>query len=188
MAKLCGDGRGRGGSLAWGSTWGSGVSRAALTERTGPGCGQATFLGGEGGVGCLCSSRCPPIPQHFQPHRLRPCTGINPCSSPPPGAPLPVRPVPGAHAVPDREPPCAADPGAAGPRSGVRPPSRTRDARVLPKCGSLSPENPQISPLSLHLLRLLSYCWKAASKIEGKKSISLPLPVPWIDPEPISSV
>lgn len=83
MAKLCGDGRGRGGSLAWGSTWGSGVSRAALTERTGPGCGQATFFGGEGGVGCLCSSRCPPIPQHFQPHRLRPCTGINPCSSPP---------------------------------------------------------------------------------------------------------
>lgn len=84
MAKLCGDGRGRGGSLAWGSTWGSGVSRAALTERTGPGCGQATFFGGEGGVGCLCSSRCPPIPQHFQPHRLRLCTGINPCSSPPP--------------------------------------------------------------------------------------------------------
>lgn len=156
------------------------------TDRTGVRAGN--IFGGRGGSGVsLLLSLSPhpatlPAPQAETLHRDKSV------QLPPPGAPLPVRPVPGAHAVPDREPPCAADPGAAGPRSGVRPPSRTRDARVLPKCGSLSPENPQISPLSLHLLRLLSYCWKAASKIEGKKSISLPLPVPWIDPEPISSV
>lgn len=131
--------------------------------------GTHRFRVRSGGIcGSLGSACCAPPRSRFCPRHAeqRPRSGVNP-------APLLIRAwatLPGAPSR-ARSFPCPG-PELPVPRSPGHPVPLLRGLSVPRQRYQITARKPQISTLSLHFLRLLPFCWKAASKFRGNKIIS----------------